>query len=79
MPPAKELVRHFVFVSQRLFENPEIAQDDLPQADSVTWLGMDEKFVRRLLTEAALVLVSISIGIGLLHFVFKVAFAADNP
>lgn len=61
-----------------MFENPEIAKDDLPQADSVTWLGMDEKFVRRLLTEAALILVSVSIGIGLLQFVFNAAFTDDN-
>ena len=61
-----------------LFENPEIARDDLPQADSVTWLGMDEKFVRRLLTEAALIVVSVSIGIGVMQFVFNVAFSDDN-
>ncbi len=61
-----------------LFENPEIAHDDLPQADSVTWLGMDEKFVRRLLTEAALILVSVSIGIRVLQFVFNTAFADNN-
>ncbi len=61
-----------------MFENPEIARDDLPQADSVTWLAMDEKFVRRLLTEAALILVSVSIGIGLLQFVFNAGFADGN-
>ncbi|MCZ6716979.1 MAG: PH domain-containing protein, partial [Gammaproteobacteria bacterium] len=61
-----------------MFENPEIAHDDLPQADSVTWLGMDEKFVRRLLTEAALIVVSVSIGIVVLPFVLNLAFAADN-
>lgn len=61
-----------------MFENPEITHDDLPQADSVTWLGMDDKFVRRLLTEAALILVFVSIGIGVLPIVFNIAFADDN-
>ncbi|MCZ6911744.1 MAG: hypothetical protein O7F72_02960 [Proteobacteria bacterium] len=61
-----------------MFENPEIANDDLPQADSVTWLDMDDKFIRRLLTEAALILVSVSIGIGVLQIVFNIAFADDN-
>lgn len=61
-----------------MFENPEIAHDDLPQADSVTWLGMDEKFVRRLLTQTALALVFVIIGLGGLQFVFSVAFADDN-
>jgi hypothetical protein len=64
--------------SEMMFENPEIAHDDLPQADSVTWLGMDEKFVRRLLTQTALALVFVIIGLGGLQFVFSVAFADDN-
>jgi len=46
-----------------MFENPEIERDDLPQAEAVAWLGMDEKFVRRLLTEAAIGVLVVSIGI----------------
>ncbi len=67
-----------MFVSQSMFENPEIAQDDLPQVDSVSWLGMDEKFVRRLLTEKALALGFVIIGIAFLQFVISTAFADDN-
>ena len=77
-PPANEPVRNFVVVSQSMFENSEIAQDDLPQVDSVTWLGMDEKFVRRLLAENALALGFVIIGIVFLQFVISTAFADDN-
>lgn len=61
-----------------LFANPEIARDDLPQVDSVTWLSMDERFVRRLLTERVLTLFFVSIGIGFLPFVINMAFADKN-
>lgn len=58
-----------------MFENPEISHDDLPQLESVSWRAMDEKFVRRLLTQAMLTVVILSTGIGVLQIVFSEAFA----
>lgn len=58
-----------------MFENPQISQDDLPQAESVSWLAMDEKYVRRLLTQAAIAVLCVTLGIGSLQFVFSVEFA----
>jgi len=61
-----------------MFENPEIAHEDLPQVDTVDWQNMDPKFVRRLLTEAALALIFVAIGVGVLQVVFNIAFADEN-
>lgn len=61
-----------------IFENPEIEIEDLPQADAVAWLGMDPKFTRRLLTQSALTLLVLSIGVTGLKFVFNNAFADEN-
>ena len=58
-----------------MFENPQISQDDLPQAESVSWLAMDEKYLRRLLTQAAIAVIAVTLGIGSLQIVFSVAFA----
>ncbi len=62
-----------------IFDNPEIAIDDLPRADTVAWSGMDANFTRRILTQASLTLLIIAVGMGALQFVFGVAFAGDNP
>ena len=61
-----------------MFENPQISQDDLPQAESVSWLAMDEKYLRRLLTQAAIAVIAVTLGIGSLQIVFSVAFADYN-
>ena len=61
-----------------MFENPQISQDDLPQAGSVDWLAMDEKYLRRLLTQAAIAVIFVTLGIGSLQIVFSVAFADYN-
>jgi len=61
-----------------MFENPEIAHEDLPQVEAVTWQGMDSKFTRRLLTEAALALVFVTVGVAGLQVVFNIAFADEN-
>lgn len=61
-----------------MFENPEIGHDDLPQVASVSWLAMDERFVRRLLTQAMLTVMILSVGIGGLQIMFSVAFADAN-
>lgn len=64
--------------SATMFENPEIAHEDLPQVETVTWQGMDSKFTRRLLTEAALALVFVTVGVAGLQVVFNIAFADEN-
>ena len=61
-----------------MFENPEIAHEDLPKVDTVSWQGMDSKFARRLLTEAALALLFVAIGIGGLQTIFSIAFAGED-
>ena len=61
-----------------MFENPEVSQEDLPRAESVTWLGMDRKLVRAMHVQATLVVVIISVGIGGLQIVFNLAFAEEN-
>jgi membrane protein YdbS with pleckstrin-like domain len=61
-----------------MFENPEIAHEDLPQVDTVSWQSMDPKFARRLLTEATLALLFVTIGVGGLQVVFHIAFADEN-
>ncbi len=62
-----------------MFENREIAQDDLPQADTVNWLSMDKNFLRRLMTQATISLVIITIGIAGLNALFKIALVDENP
>jgi membrane protein YdbS with pleckstrin-like domain len=64
--------------SDEMFENPEITADELPQADSVDWQGMDIKFLRRLLAQAAIAFVFIVIGISSLQAIFNVAFAEEG-
>ena len=57
-----------------MFENHEIEHEDLPKVDTVSWQGMDSEFKRRLLTEAALALLFVTIGIGGLQTIFSIAF-----
>lgn len=57
-----------------MFENPEIAQDELPQVDSVNWLAMDRNLLRRLLAKSAIALVFLIIGIAGLRVIFDAAF-----
>lgn len=61
-----------------MFENAEIAAEDLPRAADVEWLPMDRKFLRRLLTQAGIALVSLVVGIGGLNLVFAIAFAGED-
>ena len=61
-----------------MFENREIAQDELPQADSVNWLGMDRNFLRRLMTQAAIGMVFVIIAVSSLRAIFDAAFADEN-
>lgn len=61
-----------------IFENPEIDIDDLPQADSVAWLGMDPQFTRRLMAQSALTLLVLLVGITALQFVLRAALADEG-
>jgi membrane protein YdbS with pleckstrin-like domain len=61
-----------------IFENAEISADDLPQAATVTWLGMDPKFTRRLLTQSALTLLVLSIGVIGLQFLLGTVFVDEG-
>jgi len=64
--------------SDVMFENREISQDELPQADSVDWLGMDKNLLRRLMTQSAIGLVFVIVGVASLWAFFDVAFADEN-
>ena len=61
-----------------MFENAEIAAGELPQADAVTWLAMDEKFLRRLMTQSAIALAIMMVGISVLRIIFNIAFADEG-
>ena len=61
-----------------MFENPEIALDELPKADAVEWQDMDAGFLRRLLTQSAIAFVFIVIGVSGLQAIFNVAFAEEG-
>ncbi len=58
-----------------MFENAGILPDELPTVDSVEWQDMDEKFVRRLMTEAVIGIFFVSVGISALHTILSRAFA----
>ena len=61
-----------------MFENPEISADELPRVSTVHWLGMDRQFLRFLLVQAALGVIFVSIGIGVLQQIFNIAFAEED-
>lgn len=61
-----------------MFENPEIAEEDLPQADAINWLAMDEKFKRRLMTQSAIALAILIGGASVLRIIFNVAFVDEG-
>jgi len=60
-----------------MFENPEISEDELPRAGTVSWRDMDSQFLRLLLLQAGLIVVFLSIGILVLQRLFEVALADD--
>ncbi len=63
-----------------MFENPEILIDQLPKVDTVTWLHMDEKYVRCKLANAAITFIILIIGMAVLQTVLRVASAgAELP
>ena len=60
-----------------MFENPEIDMQALPQAAAISWRSMDAKFLRRLLTQSMITLVILTIGIGVMTTIFRIAFAGE--
>jgi len=58
-----------------MFENAEISPEDLPSVDSVDWQSMDARFLRRQLTESAISIFIVTVGIGALRTIFGIAFA----
>jgi len=52
-----------------MFENAEIAIEDLPRAEDVDWQSMDPRFVRRKLAESVIGIVSVLVAITVLQFV----------
>lgn len=68
----------FELASNLMFDNAEIATEDLPQAAAVSWLAMDEKFLRRLMTQSVIALLIIIVGASVLRIIFNVAFADED-
>jgi membrane protein YdbS with pleckstrin-like domain len=57
-----------------MFENNELSPDDLPSVESITWLGIDPKFVSRERAMAAIVIAILIAGFGMLHGILAFAF-----
>ena len=62
-----------------MFENPEIAHEDLPEADSVNWLPMDQRFLRRLMAQSAITLIVIMIAAAAFSTFLKYLLMDANP
>jgi membrane protein YdbS with pleckstrin-like domain len=62
-----------------MFQNDEIDASELPQADSVSFEGMDRNFIRRLQVRAAIALLILVTGIGSLHIILSLALADERP
>jgi membrane protein YdbS with pleckstrin-like domain len=62
-----------------MFENPEIAQEDLPKAADVTWLPMDQKFLRRLMAQSAITVVVIVTAAAAFSAFLKFLLMDENP
>lgn len=45
-----------------MFENPEIALDELPGAEELDWQALDARFVRRLLVERMIIVLFVGIA-----------------
>jgi membrane protein YdbS with pleckstrin-like domain len=68
----------FQLASNVMFDNAEIATEDLPQAAAVNWLAMDEKLLRQLITQSVIALAIIIIGVSVLRIIFNLAFADED-
>ncbi len=61
-----------------MFENAEIATEDLPQAEAVDWQSMDPRFVRRQLAESAIGIVSVLVAVTILRFILDATLEDKN-
>ncbi len=77
--PAVRIIITTQLVRNLMFENPEIAREDLPAADSVNWLPMDQKFLRRLMAQSAITLVVIMIAAAAFSAFLKYLLMDANP
>jgi membrane protein YdbS with pleckstrin-like domain len=62
-----------------LFDNSEIDSSDLPKATEVSWQAMNSKLLRRLHTQALITIVFVTLGVGILRFVFSVTLEVQQP
>ena len=62
-----------------MFENSEIAREDLPEAATVTWLPMDQNFLRRLMAQAAINVVIIVIVAAAFSAFLKLLLIDEEP
>jgi membrane protein YdbS with pleckstrin-like domain len=58
-----------------MFENAEILAEELPSVDTVDWQPLDDKFIRRQLTQSAITILIVIVGIGILQTIFAFALA----
>jgi membrane protein YdbS with pleckstrin-like domain len=62
-----------------MFQNDEVDASELPRAETVSFEGMDARFIRRLQVKAAIALLILLIGIGFLHVILSIALAEERP
>lgn len=53
----------------RMFQNPEIALDDLPTTDDLDWQKLHPNFARRLQVQRAFVLLLVGVGLIVANFI----------
>jgi len=61
-----------------MFENAEVAVDELPKVDTVDWQFMDPRFMRRRLAGGAIALFLVAAGIIGLQIIFGIALGGDE-
>lgn len=52
-----------------MFENPEIALEDLPAVDEVAWRTLDERYARRLQLQSVIATAAVAVCVLVLHLV----------
>ena len=61
-----------------MFENPEIAVEDLPKAETVEWQDMDPKYARRKLAESAITFAFVVLGVFAFQSILGIALPDDG-
>jgi membrane protein YdbS with pleckstrin-like domain len=62
-----------------MFQNPEIASSDLPPVENVDWQPLDERYILRLYTGAAIKFAVILTGVSIFRIVYSIAVANQQP